>query len=70
MSNDWNPPVRMGTTAAESKPVIYPPVGWTCPVCNRGLAPDVKVCDHKPQMVTNQPHHYGTIGTAPPYMIR
>lgn len=27
-------------------PFIHPPVGWTCPNCNAGIAPGVDVCPH------------------------
>ena len=56
------PSYTTGGTAGESKPVTNQPVGWTCPVCQRGVAPGVKACDHKPLMVTNQPHHPGNDG--------
>jgi hypothetical protein len=36
----------------EPRPAIVPilppatPFGWTCPVCQRGVAPGVTTCDH------------------------
>lgn len=53
---------RDDDTAANKPPVTYPRIGWTCPVCQRGMAPGVQTCDHGRLMVTNQPHHPGNDG--------
>ena len=40
-------------------------VGWTCPVCHRGVAPAVPTCDHGLLMVHNQAASPDWIFSAP-----
>ena len=32
---------------------LVPPLGWRCPCCGRGLAPDVKECSCKNDVLRN-----------------
>lgn len=45
-------PVGWGTTIFMQPP--HPPVGWRCPVCNRGNAPSVTQCPCKPTTVGDE----------------
>ncbi len=39
---------KQGMGVVEYERFLFPPVsiGWACPVCNKGNAPDVKGCAH------------------------
>jgi len=45
------------------RPCTCPPMGWTCPVCKRGVAPGVKNCDHGAAQPQNQGVRRGFVFT-------
>ena len=38
------------------------PQAWVCPVCNRGVAPTEKTCDHAGTVGTFSPQHFTLTG--------